>query len=202
MSSSAGRTGSRLRCPQPPRERMRRLRSPGGRRGTARCRRRCRRPGASTRPAPPTPATRAGRRPRWDALRQVLRAVLALLAPDGDVEVVRLVDPLARLVLARRVHGDASEHTAIPEGVCLSSVVPRQVADNDDAVDVASHSYSSSSSTDALTASSRVGAPTATGRAGLPDPTCRHVAHDPVVDAKHARDLVERRQSHVNCSRW
>src|SRR5207237_7262801 len=42
------------------------------------------------------------------ALREVLRAALALVAPDGDVEVVRLVAPLARgLVLLARVHGDA-----------------------------------------------------------------------------------------------
>src|SRR6266508_450985 len=41
-------------------------------------------------------------------LGEVLRAVLALGAPYGDVEVVRLVDPLAgRLVLAARVHGHA-----------------------------------------------------------------------------------------------
>ena len=38
------------------------------------------------------------------ALGQVARAVLALRAPDGDVEVVGLVDPLAgRAVLAARV---------------------------------------------------------------------------------------------------
>src|SRR3954447_16074972 len=40
------------------------------------------------------------------ALREVLRAALGLVAPDRDVEVVRLVDPLAGLVLAPRVHGD------------------------------------------------------------------------------------------------
>src|SRR5262249_30235800 len=41
------------------------------------------------------------------ALREVLRAVLALLAPHSDVEVVRLLGPLAgRAVLAARVHGD------------------------------------------------------------------------------------------------
>src|SRR6266581_4647958 len=37
------------------------------------------------------------------ALGEVLRAVLALLVPDRDVEVVRLVDPLTGLVLALRV---------------------------------------------------------------------------------------------------
>src|SRR5262249_8453978 len=41
------------------------------------------------------------------ALRQVLRAALALVAPDGDVEVVRLLGPLAgRAVLAARVDGE------------------------------------------------------------------------------------------------
>ena len=38
-------------------------------------------------------------------LGEVLRAALALVAPDGDVEVVRLVDPLTGLVLAPRVDG-------------------------------------------------------------------------------------------------
>ena len=41
------------------------------------------------------------------ALREVLGAALALVAPDGDVEVVRLLGPLAgRAVLAARVDGD------------------------------------------------------------------------------------------------
>src|SRR3954454_11598860 len=41
------------------------------------------------------------------ALGEVLRAALALIAPHRHVEVVRLVRPLARLVLAARVHRDA-----------------------------------------------------------------------------------------------
>src|SRR3954447_23395659 len=40
------------------------------------------------------------------ALLEVLSAVLALRAPDGHVEVVRLVDPLAGSVLAAGVDGD------------------------------------------------------------------------------------------------
>src|SRR5581483_12021024 len=40
------------------------------------------------------------------ALREVLRAVLALVAPDGDVEVVGLVRPRAGRVLLPRVHRD------------------------------------------------------------------------------------------------
>src|ERR1041384_5934589 len=41
------------------------------------------------------------------ALREVLRAALGLVAEDGDVEVVRLVDPLPRLVAAAAVHRHA-----------------------------------------------------------------------------------------------
>src|SRR5207244_832584 len=41
------------------------------------------------------------------ALGQVLGAVLALLAPHGHIEVVRLVDPFARRVLPPRVARDA-----------------------------------------------------------------------------------------------
>src|SRR6476660_10284810 len=42
------------------------------------------------------------------ALGEVLRTALALVAPDGHVEVVRLVGPLAGgAVLLARVHGDA-----------------------------------------------------------------------------------------------
>src|SRR3954469_3578820 len=41
------------------------------------------------------------------ALGEVPGAVVALRAPDGDVEVVGLVDPLTGLVLAARVAGDA-----------------------------------------------------------------------------------------------
>src|SRR5262249_47504069 len=38
------------------------------------------------------------------ALREVLRAALGRVAEDGDVEVVRLVDPFARLVARGAVH--------------------------------------------------------------------------------------------------
>src|SRR5688500_5390975 len=41
------------------------------------------------------------------ALGEVLGGVLALRAPDGDVEVVRPVDTVAGRVLATRVRGDA-----------------------------------------------------------------------------------------------
>src|SRR3954471_17752808 len=52
--------------------------------------------------APLEPAVERDRAP----LREVVRAVLALRAPHGDVEVVRLVDPVARAVLATRVGSD------------------------------------------------------------------------------------------------
>ena len=57
------------------------------------------------------------------ALREVLRAVLTLVAPDGDVEVVRLLGPLAgRAVLAARVDREPQAATpAVPLGVCRSS---------------------------------------------------------------------------------
>src|SRR4051794_31551203 len=50
--------------------------------------------------APVEPAVDADRA----ALREVLRAALGLVAEHGDVEVVRLVDPLPRLVAPAAVH--------------------------------------------------------------------------------------------------
>src|SRR5262249_33288667 len=50
--------------------------------------------------APIEPAVDADRA----TLREVLRAALGLVAEDGDVEVVRLVDPGARLVAPAAVH--------------------------------------------------------------------------------------------------
>src|SRR5581483_11055221 len=71
------------------------------------------------------------------SLRQVLRAVLALRAPDGDVEVVRLLGPLPRrVVLPARVDGDpqaANGHAG--RGVAELGVT-RQVPDEYDPVDV------------------------------------------------------------------
>src|SRR6266536_104273 len=83
--------------------------------------------------APLEPAVDADGAP----LREVLRAVLALVSPDGDVEVVGLFRPLARgAVLAARVDREpqaAYRHAArrVPE-----LGVAREVADQDDAVDV------------------------------------------------------------------
>src|SRR5436190_24054607 len=52
--------------------------------------------------APLQPALDRDRPP----LREIGGAVLALRAPHRDIDVVRLVDPLAALVLAPAVHGD------------------------------------------------------------------------------------------------
>src|SRR5918995_55367 len=58
-------------------------------------------------PPPPPPPLEPALDTDLATLGEVLRAVLALLPPDGDVEVVRLLGPFAgRLVLAARVHGE------------------------------------------------------------------------------------------------
>ena len=70
-------------------------------------------------PFAPVEATFDRHRP---ALREVVGAVLALRAPDGDVEVVGLVDPLAGLaVLAAAVDGDSQLADGGPAGVERSS---------------------------------------------------------------------------------
>src|SRR5437773_2254640 len=79
------------------------------------------------------------------ALGEVLRAVLALVAPDRDVEVVRLLRPLAGgRILAPRVHREPQAADGHPARRVPELRVAREVADEDDAVDVG-HSYSSPS---------------------------------------------------------
>src|SRR5690242_10583244 len=78
------------------------------------------------------------------SLAQVLRAALGLVAEDRDPEVVRLVDPLARLVAPPSVDGDAEVADRSAAGRVAQLGVPRQVADQYDAVDVRCHVYSSS----------------------------------------------------------
>src|SRR3954452_5952543 len=70
------------------------------------------------------------------ALGEVPGAVVALRAPDGDVEVVGLVDPLTGLVLAARVAGDAelADRGAAREGAKLG--VRGEVACQHHSVDV------------------------------------------------------------------
>src|SRR3954447_12886119 len=70
------------------------------------------------------------------ALLEVGRAVLALLAPDRDVEVVRLVDPLAGSVLAARVDGDPQLADGRPAGDGAELRVAREVPGENHDVDV------------------------------------------------------------------
>src|SRR4051794_24875344 len=70
------------------------------------------------------------------ALRQVLGAVLALGAPDGDVEVVGLVHPLPRGILAARVAGQPQAADRRAAVGAAQFGVPGQVAREDDPVDV------------------------------------------------------------------
>src|SRR5262249_28415859 len=69
------------------------------------------------------------------ALREVLRAALRLVPPDGDVEVVRLVDPLAGLVLPARVDRDPQLADRGATARAPQLRVLGQVPDQDDAVD-------------------------------------------------------------------
>src|SRR6185369_5534257 len=61
------------------------------------------------------------------ALREVLGAVLALLAPHRDVEVVRLVRPLPRLVLATRVDREPQGADGCPGRRVPELGIPREV---------------------------------------------------------------------------
>src|SRR5262249_16835549 len=71
------------------------------------------------------------------ALREVLGAVLALVAPDGDVEVVRLLGPFTGgAVLAARIDGQPEAADGGPAWRVPELGVARQVSDEDDAVDV------------------------------------------------------------------
>src|SRR5438477_711599 len=79
------------------------------------------------------------------ALGQVLRAVLGLVAEDGDAEVVRCVDPVARLVALAVVDGDAQAANGRAAGRMPELRVPRQVPNQYDAIDVRCHVYSYSS---------------------------------------------------------
>src|SRR5690349_16861560 len=69
-------------------------------------------------------------------LREVLRAALGLVAEDGDVEVVRLVDPGARLVAPAAVHCHPHAADRRTAGGMPQLGILRQVAYENDAVDV------------------------------------------------------------------
>src|SRR5437764_690153 len=74
-------------------------------------------------------------------LGEVLRARFALVPPHGDVEVVRLLRPLARVVLAARVDREAEAADGSPGWGVAKLGVAGQVADEHDAVDVG-HGFS------------------------------------------------------------
>src|ERR1044071_1666734 len=85
----------------------------------------------------PVQATVDGHRP---SLGEVLRAALALVAPDRDVEVVGLLAPLAGGgVLAARVDGETQAAHGRPARGMAELGVARQVSDEDDAVDACGH---------------------------------------------------------------
>src|SRR5437660_1542023 len=69
-------------------------------------------------------------------LREVLRAALGLVAEDGDVEVIRLVDPGARFVAAAAVHCHPKAANRRTAGGVPQLGVLRQVAYENDAVDI------------------------------------------------------------------
>src|SRR5207249_220869 len=127
-------------------------------------------------------------------LGEILRAVLALLAPDGDVEVVRLLAPLTRcLVLAPGVHrkahrADGHAGRRVPELRILG-----QVADEDDAVDCCHRLLLLERGCGlvvGILAARRSHRYWLTGTPSMA--TCRHVTHHGVVDLQHPRELVER----------
>src|SRR3954469_22305054 len=70
------------------------------------------------------------------AFREVLRATLGLVAEDGDVEVVRLVDPGSRLVAPAAVHCHPQAAHRRTAGRMPQLGVLRQVAYENDAVDI------------------------------------------------------------------
>src|SRR3954453_3574173 len=70
------------------------------------------------------------------AFREVLRATLGLVAEDGDVEVVRLVDPLPRLVAPTAVHSDPHAADGLAAGGVPQLGILRQVAYENDAIDI------------------------------------------------------------------
>src|SRR5262249_7822017 len=137
------------------------------------------------------------------ALREVLGAVLALVAPDGDVEVVRLLGPFAGgAVLTARVDGEPEAAYGGPAGRVPGLGVASQVSDEDDAIDVG-HVFAPSRSggTRLLRGPVVVIGGRGHGRGrrrrlrlpALDTPDCQ-VAHDAVGDLEDARDLGQRRR--------
>src|SRR5262249_36350237 len=154
--------------------------------------------------APLEPAVDADGAP----LGEVLRAVLTLVAPDGDVEVVRLLGPLAgRRVLPPRVDREPQAADGHPARRVPELRVPREVPHEDDAVD-AGHDLlllvlsllRTLVRTDVR--GSVLGLPAgaldrlragASGAVSAPDAERGQVPHDAVGDLEDPRQLVERR---------
>src|SRR5215210_7411725 len=150
--------------------------------------------------APVQPAVDADGPP----LGEETRTALALVTPDGHVEVIGLLGPLAGLaVLLSRVDGEPQ----LAHGGAARRVpqlgVPRQVADQDHPVDVRHYD---SSSTDAVTGcgtSCRSRGVGATGRPG--DRLIRRVAmwrRTPSVIFRIRESSSSVAGSEVNPSRW
>ena len=109
------------------------------------------------------------------ALGEVLRAALSLVAPDRDVEVVRLLGPLAgRLSLRRVLTAMRRLQTAMPRRRLAQLGVAGQVADQDDAIDVGAMTLRSSPSGRSRLLRAAVGVIVGPGRgaAGVATGTC------------------------------
>ena len=144
-----------------------------GHRGTARSRRRCRPPGACRRPRSPTRATPGGRRSRRAALAEVRAQFLALGAPDGDVEVVGLVLPVAARTLGG-VAGDPQLADRRAAGQVAQLGIGREVPREDHSVDVCrGHLRPPPSGTNESCGESRAGI----GRQKAPSPLLARFCH-------------------------
>ena len=124
-------------------------------------------------------------------LLEVLGERLGLSAVHLDVEEVRLVHPVPRLVLLAAVDGQAElEHGGAGRDVPELGVAG-QSSDECHAIDVAGHYSSSGASADVVIVADGGADRYWLGRTPL-GPTCRQVAHHVVVDLEHARQLVDR----------
>jgi hypothetical protein len=141
-------------------------------------------------------------------LREVLRAALALVAPDGDVEVVRLVAPLAgaRPSGACSRRGAACRRRAARRVPQLGSLVrlPTRTTRLMLAITPLLHCSRSGSRRTRPSSVLRlaVGARAAAGGLRRASAADGEVPHDAVGDLEHARDLVQRSGSAREGQRW
>src|SRR2546421_179959 len=141
--------------------------------------------------------------PHRPALGEELRAALALVAPDRDVEVVRLVAPLARrLVLLARVHGDAELADRRAARRVPQLGIACEISDENDSVDVRHlFPFSLADARDRAYSASWTGA----GRELACDPgTCRTamclMTPSVILRTREISSTVSRAESNV--SRW